>query len=453
MQSYFFTDVRGFLMRVNRHVAADASADWGRISISGALVPGWQTDTESDMELVPDPASVTEEPFGSPECRMVIAQPVQPGAPMGSYSKDVRAVAARCESLLADLGVADKVQVGCELEFNLLRGIRFCTTTERNAVELQECDGWNGNSDEFSDGHRIGHRSMHFLAPPADRHEPVRREICAQLAAAGIVTTHDGHEAGPSQQEIALSHTGIVRAADQVQLTKHIVRNVASARDFTATFMPRTLAYAECNGMHVNLSLWRGGRNLFFRQSDAGAELSSVGMQFVAGILTHLQALNAITNPTVNSYKRLNHVYSLMRPAGWGYRNRTVAIRVPHFTSDADCRIEIRFPDPSANPYLAFAALVCAGLDGMKRELHAPPVEQGAPMWYEQPFNAGAMLDAMAPDLRVALAALASDHAFLTAHKVFDESLIQSIVKDGSFFWHWAATTPAPQEYQVFFGH
>ena len=446
---YLFSDIRGFLMQVVRD-RIDTSLSTG-VPISGALVPGWQSEAESDLMLQPDGDSALTDPFEGH--RLVFAQPVEQGHERGSYAMDVRGVARRAEFLLKSLGIADEAQLGIELEFNLFKGVRFATTVERNLVELTEEDSWSNNVNEFGSGYRIGHRTLHFLAGPADQHAAIRHDISQRLAAAGITPLHHAHEAGPSQHEFAIEQASLCQAADRVQLHKHIVRTVALQHGRTATFMPRPMAYAETNGMHVNLSLWRNGRNLFHAPDAPAGQLSGEGLSFIAGILAHLQALNAITNPTVNSYKRLNHFYSLMRSPGWGYRNRTAAIRVPHFQGEADCRIELRFPDPSANPYLAFAALLCAGVDGMQRQLQPPPEQRGAPQWYEQPFHAAHSVDAMAPDLRIALAALHQDRSFLTAHGVFADPLIDAMLRDGSFFWHWAATTPAPMEYQVFYGH
>ncbi|MGC4393800.1 glutamine synthetase family protein [Hydrogenophaga sp. T2] len=446
---YLFTDIRGFLMQVTREGAP--SFPLSRAPVSGALIPGWQSEAESDLQLVPDETSARVDPFQGHG--LVFAQPVQPGEPLSSYAMDVRGVAQRAEALLRASTIADTVRIGTEIEFHLLKRVRFDTTAERNLVELEEEDGWSGNASILGAGHRIGHRTLHLLAGPADQHAPIRADICQHLATLGIAPLHHGHEAGPSQHEIAIGHADLCQAADQVQLLKHVVRTVAIWHGRTATFMPRPIPYAEPNGMHVNLSLRRQGRSTFHAPDGQPGQLSPQAMSFIAGVLAHLPALNAITNPTVNSYKRLNHAYSLMRPAGWGYRNRTTAIRVPHFTSAADCRIEIRFPDPCANPYLAMAALVCAGMDGIERELTPPPEERGAPKWYEQPFNAALSTEAMAPDLRAALIALHRDRGFLTRHGVFADALLDAIVRDGSFFWHWSATTPAPVEYQVFFGH
>ncbi|WP_374521972.1 hypothetical protein [Hydrogenophaga sp.] len=422
-----------------------------RVPVSGALVPGWQSNAESDLQLIADETTYITDPIDAR--RLVFSQPVQPGGERGSYPMDVRGVAHRAQDLLRTLRIADDIQVGTELEFNLFKGVRFATTAELNLVEIAEEDGWACNAAALGNGYRIGHRTLHLLAGPADQHAKIRSEICEYLQAAGVAAIHHAHEAGPSQHEIAVGHTELCSAADHVQLVKHITRTVALRYERTATFMPRPIPYAESNGMHVNFSLWRNGRNIFYPPDGQPGQLSREGMAFVAGILEHLQALNAITNPTVNSYKRLNHFYSLMHPPGWGYRNRTTAIRIPHFTSENDCRVEVRFPDSSANPYLAFAALACAGADGIQRELEPPAEERGSPKWYEQPFNAAQCVEAMAPDLRIALTALTRDTPFLTRHGVFSDALIEAIVRDGSFFWHWAATTPAPVEYQVFFGH
>lgn len=446
---YLFTDIRGFLMQTVREGSDRSFAQ--DIPLSGALIPGWQSEAESDLLLLPDACSARQDPFDAQ--RLVFAQPAQPGMARGSYPMDVRGVAQHAEQMLQRLGIADSAQLGVEVEFHLFKGVRFACTPERNLVEIAEEDAWAGNAAELGSGYRIGHPTLHMLAGPADQHAPIRRAISERLAAADIAAVHHAHEAGASQHEFALAHTTPCQASDGVQLFKHIVRTVALQHGRTATFMPRPVPCAESNGMHVNLSLWRDGRNIFHAPDAPTGQLSPEGMTFIAGILAHLQALNAITNPTVNSYKRLNHFYSLMRKPGWGYRNRTSAIRVPHFQGEADCRIEIRFPDPSANPYLAFAALLCAGADGIRQGMVPPPEDQGAPKWYEQTFHAAHSVEAMAPDLRSALVALHKDRRFLTEHGVFADDLIEAMLRDGSFFWHWAATTPAPVEYPVFYGH
>ncbi len=455
--SYLFTDLRGFLMGVNRLGEAPPSetSPWPRASVSGALIPGWESDANSDLQLIADPQSVFVDGLAG-DHRFTFAQPVLPGQALGSYPKDVRAVATRAEAWLRDTGLADEARVGIELEFHLFKGIRFATSMHQNLVEIQSQDGWDNNAAEFGTGYRVGHRSMQYHLGPTDAFAALREAIGRRIAALGIGATHHGHEAGPSQQEIALAPVGLRQAADQIQLVKHMVRTEAIAGGMTATFMPRPQAYAESNGMHINFSLWRDGRNVFF-DADAPSgqtRLSRTALGFIAGVLRHLRPLNALTNPTVNSYKRLNHFYSLMRPAGWGLHNRTCAIRVPHFDGPQDCRLEIRFPDASANPYLALAALLCAGVDGIRQELAPPEAESSAPKWYEAPFHAGhCHPQAMAPDLRVALEALVNGHGFLTGSGVFQQALVDALVQDASFFWHWAATTPAPQEYQVFFGH
>jgi glutamine synthetase len=452
--TYLFTDVRGFLMQGKRTMGENHGTSLPPVNLSGGLVPGMQDDEGSELVLIPDNSTDMADPLGGEHDRLVFTQPVQPGEAVGSYAKDVRGTCQRCHDRLIKSGIADEAMVGIEMEFSLLDGIRFHTAPDRNFVELKERDGWPNNADEFTNGYRIGHRSLHFLPSPHDHHVKVRDEICSVLRKVGIAPVHHGHEAGPSQQEIATAPRSLVSAADAVQLQKHIIRNVAAMHHLSATFMPRPMAYAEGNGMHVNLSLWRQGRNIFHQDGGDPGELSAQGLSFIAGVLRHVQALNAITNPTINSYRRLNHFYSPMRPAGWGHRNRTTAIRVPYHAGEADCRIEIRFPDASSNPYLALSGLICAGLDGIERGLQPPPQEHGEPKWYEQPFHAIKAADnAMAPDLRCALIALEKDKEFLTRSTVFDDRLLEALIQDGSFFWHWAATTPAPLDFQVFYGH
>lgn len=399
--SYLFTDLRGFLLSVNRLAQASPSAaePWPRATVSGALIPGWECDARSDLQLIADPHSAFHDPSAREELWQAFAQPVLPGHAPGSYAKDVRAVAARAQAWLRQAGLADEARVGLELEFHLFQGIRFATNTHQNLVEIQGHDGWDNNATAFGDGLRLGHRSMQHHLGPTDRFASLREAISQRIASIGIAATHHGHEAGIHQQEIALAPVDLLRAADQLQLVKHAVRSEAVASGMTATFMPRPLPYAESNGLHVNLSLWREGRNLFF-DPQAPAEkgrLSASAKAFIAGVLRHLRALNALTNPTVNSYKRLNHFYSLMRPASWGLHNRTCAIRVPHFDGEQDCRIELRFPDALANPYLALSALLCAGADGIgrgmpprARVLCAQVVRGALPRWPLRPASHGA---------------------------------------------------------------
>ncbi|MDF3834640.1 hypothetical protein P3W85_16980 [Cupriavidus basilensis] len=400
----------------------------------------------------PDLSWIANDSFSEAGSKLLFSHPLLPND-SESYTKDPRAVANRCDSYVKSTGIADTVSIGMELEFNLLKGIKYQTDADKNIVELEEIDGWPNNAKNLTTGYRIGHRSMHLHPQPNDQFIKIREKICIEYEKLDIQPVHHGHEAGPSQQEIGVAHKPLLRAADELQLQKHVIKNVAIANDLTATFMPRPIPYAEGNGLHVNISLWKDGRNIFHCGPRNPSHLSQTALHFIGGILYHLRPLNAITNPTVNSYRRLNHIYSLMRPAGWGYHNRLAAIRVPHFISEEECRIEIRFPDPSSNPYLALSALICAGIEGIEERRMPPEEERLSPKWFESPFNASVSSEAMAPDLRYALEALANGSTFLTANKVFDPQLIQAIVDDGSFFWHWAASTPAPQEYQVFFTH
>lgn len=214
--------------------------------------------------------------------------------------------------------------------------------------------------------------------------------------------------------------------------------------------MPKPMAYAAGNGMHVNISLWKNGINIFY--GGEANKLSQQGEYFVAGVLRHVKALNAITNPSTNSYRRLRFLYSLMSDVKYGYRNRTTVIRIPHFESPEECRIEVRFPDSSANPYLAFSAIILAGADGIENELNPGEPVIINPKWYENQLDIrGISENSISRDLFSALQALHLDRKFLLQRDLFSNEIIDSIIADGSFFCHWSDTTPHPQEFPVHF--
>ena len=224
--SYLFTDVRGFLLQLNRRSDAQSPQECPPVALSGALIPGWQGEQDSDLLLVPDMSWAARGPFTEADSRLIFAQPAAPGKE-GDYSRDPRAVAKRCEAYLKSTGIADTAKIGPELEFHLLKGIRFRTDASKNFVELAELDGWPNNAAECNSGYRVGHNSMHFHAPPNDQFLKLRERVCAEYEQLGIRCIHHGHEAGPSQQEIGVEPKNLLRAADEVQLQKHVIKNVA----------------------------------------------------------------------------------------------------------------------------------------------------------------------------------------------------------------------------------
>jgi glutamine synthetase len=449
--SYLFTDIRGLLMQVSR----EKSKNWNaldilsKIAVSGSMIPGWQDNAESDLYLVPDTNWASLDPTSERPRILVFSNPVDPYS-QETYPKDVRSVCSRLNKFIKSENIADTIQIGPELEFHVFDGVRFSTTQSENFVFLSEVDGWENNSHDLTSGHRVGHASMHFATPPIDQFRGLRDEIAKALVCVGIDVIHHTHEAGPSQQEIGVLHKEMLRAADEVQLQKMIVKAIATQKQKTVTFMPRPIPYSQGNGLHINISLWKDGKNLFY--GGEANKLSKKAHSFVAGVLNHIKALNAITNPSTNSYARLRYLFSLMRNASYGYRNRSTEIRVPHFESENECRLEIRFPDPSCNPYLAFPAITLAGLNGMLHEAEAPEPIVVNPKWYDMPLDPRQIAEkTIAPDLLTALQSLDKDREFLTKSGVFSDTLIDSIISDGAFFSHWNATTPSPQEFQVHF--
>lgn len=452
--AYLFTDMRGFLMHVTKEKdefhTITPPYNLSRIAVSGSMVPGWQSNADSDLYLNPDPSWTAIDPTSEKTKLLIFSNPVDPYSTEEGYSKDPRLIAKKAIEYCRSEGIADDVYIGPELEFHLFDSVRFGTTETQNFCFIGESDTWKTNASESYVGHSVGHATMHLAVPPIDRFSDIRDQIADNLKKVGIKPLHHTHESGPNQQEISIKHQDLLKSADQVQLYKYITKQTAKNNNLIASFMPYPIPYSQGNGMHVNLSLWKDGINRFY--GGSANNLSDFARHFIAGILAHIRSLNSLTNPCTNSYKRLNRLYSLMSDVKYGYRNRSTVIRVPHFSSEDDCRIEIRFPDPSANPYLAFSALLLAGIDGIQNQTIAPEPVVINPKWYENPFNAGAMAsNTIARDLIDALGALHADAMYLKKGQVFNDDVINSVIEDGSFFAHWNDTTPSPQEFQVHF--
>lgn len=422
-----FTDLRGVWHHMTFPARAlDAETMASGIFFDGSSIAGWCPINHSDTLLKPDVvgenAKVILDPFASHPTAIVFCDVYDPltGAP---YAKDPRAVARRAEKYLAETGIATHAFFGPEAEFFIFDGVRFGVEGHHAFYELSS-DEFPHNSGVESEagnhGYRPARKGGYFPCAPIDSAQDIRSEMLLTLDAMGVEVEKHHHEVAPAQHELGIRFNPLVRCADAMQIYKYVVRNVAHAWGKTACFMPKPFYGDNGSGMHVHQSLWRHDTPLFAGKEYAG--LSEEALFYIGGILHHAKSLNAFTNPTTNSYKRLVPGYEAPVMCAYSAQNRSAACRIPLGESPKAKRIEVRFPDPTANGYLAFAAMMMAGLDGIQRRLH--PGEPKTQDLYHT--SAGAHLPTVSHSLREALHALEGDHHYLLQGGVFNQELIES---------------------------
>ncbi len=424
-----FTDTRG----KEQHVSIPASivseeflAD-GKM-FDGSSIAGWKGINESDMILMPDPSSAKLDPFRD-EVTLNLRCDILDPTTLQSYGRDPRSVATKAEQYLKSTKIADTCFVGPEPEFFLLDDVRWKVDINGAFYKIDSAEAaWN--SEAQMAGGNLGHRPTvkggYFPVPPVDSSQDLRSEICLTLEAMGLeVETHHHEVATGNQNEIGTKFRTLRHKADELQDLKYVVQNVAHAYGKSATFMPKPLVGDNGNGMHCHLSLVKDGTNLFAGNGYAG--LSEEALFFIGGIIEHAKAINAFTNSSTNSYKRLVPGFEAPVYLAYSSRNRSASIRIPHVTSAKARRIEVRFPDAATNPYLAFSALLMAGLDGIKNQIHpGDPMDKDL---YDLPPEEARELKSVASSLDEAIHALDHDREFLKAGGVFNDDLIDGYIE------------------------
>ncbi len=423
-----FIDLPGIMQHFNMPTSAfdDAAFEDG-LMFDGSSIRGFQAINESDMKLLPDPATAYLDPFRKAKTLVMNFAVVDPytGEP---YSRDPRGVAGKAEAYLKSTGIADTCYFGPEAEFYVFDDVRYDTQANEGYYHIDSIEGaWNtGRVEEGGNrGYKTRFKGGYFPVPPVDHFADIRDEMVAKLLQVGLQVERSHHEVGTAGQgEINYKFNTLQHAADEVMLFKYIIKNVAWEHGKTATFMPKPLFGDNGSGMHCHQSLWKDGEPLFYDEKGYGG-LSDLARWYIGGLLEHAPSLLAFTNPTVNSYHRLVPGFEAPVNLVYSARNRSACIRIPVTGSNPKAkRIEFRVPDPSSNPYLAMSAMLMAGLDGIKNRIepHAP-VDKDL---YELPPDEAASIPQVPGSLSAVLEALEDDNEYLQAGGVFTADLIET---------------------------
>jgi glutamine synthetase len=423
-----FTDIPGLWHHVSYpiHQLTEASLSDG-FGIDGSSIRGWAAIHESDMLLIPDPGSHLLDPFTDIPTLVMICDVVDPLTKQ-PYDRDPRYIARKAESYLASTGIADTAYFGAEAEFFIFDNVRF-DQREQYGFYYVDAEEGRGNSGRAGNnpGYRPRYREGYFPAPPTDHYQNLRSEMVLTMESCGLdVECHHHDVATGGQTEIDLKFDSLLRSADKMLLYKYIVKNVASLHGKTVTFMPKPIFGANGNGMHTHQSLWKASEPLFAGNGYAG--LSQLALWYVGGLLKHGPALAAIIAPTTNSYKRLLPAFEAPVNLAYSRRNRSAACRIPMYSASPPAkRVEFRPPDPSCNPYMAFAAMLMAGLDGIENKMDpGQPLDKDI---YELDPEEVANVASLPGSLEDALDALRRDHAFLLKGEVFTEELLRTYIE------------------------
>ncbi len=423
-----FTDTKGKEQHVTvpTHTVNEDVFSEGKM-FDGSSIAGWKGINESDMILMPDPDSIVIDPFCEETTANITCDIIEP-ATMTGYNRDPRSIGKRAEAYLKASGIADTAYFGPENEFFVFDGVKWGDIMGNvfYQVESEEA-AWNTGKDYdgANMGHRPGVKGGYFPVPPVDSLQDLRSAMCLTMEEMGCMTEVHHHEVGTAGQcEIGGLFNTLVRKADEVQIYKYCVHNVAHAYGKTATFMPKPLVGDNGNGMHVHISLAKGGENLF--SGDQYGGLSETALFFIGGIIKHAKALNAFANASTNSYKRLVPGFEAPVMLAYSARNRSASIRIPYVTNPKGRRIEVRFGDSTANPYLCFAAMLMAGLDGIQNKIH--PGDSADKDLYDLPPEEEAKIPQVATSFDEALKALDADREFLKVGGVFDDDMIDGFI-------------------------
>lgn len=445
-----FTDLRGKWQHTAQHVrSVDEDMLNEGIFFDGSSISGWKEINESDMILKPDVTSAVIDPFAAQPTIKLFCDVIEPsnGEP---YSRCPRSIARAAEKYLKSCGAGDTAYFGPEAEFFIFDDVRIDVDINKVSYYVDSEEAPYNSGREYEEGN-LGHRPKikggYFPEAPVDSLSDIRAEMLSVMDVMGLPVEKHHHEVAPSQCELGVSYAPLVECADGLQIYKHVVHNVAEAYGKTATFLPKPIFGDNGSGMHCHQSIWKGGKPLFAGDKYAG--LSENALYYIGGIIKHARALNAFTNPSTNSYKRLVPGYEAPVLLAYSSRNRSASCRIPQSNSPKAKRVEVRFPDPTANPYLAFAAMLMAGLDGIENKIH--PGEAIDKNLYELPEEELLKVPTVCGSLREALEALRSDNAFLLKGDVFTEDTLAAYIDLKFEEVDMFETRPHPIEFYMYY--
>ena len=445
-----FTDPRGKLQHVT--VMADqVDEDFLEegFMFDGSSIAGWKSIDQSDMKLMPDTNSAYMDPFFAEKTIAIHCSIVEPDTNEG-YDRDPRGTAERAEAYLKSSGIGDVSYWGPEAEFFLFDDVRYSVEMNKVSYQVDAIDAsWNTDTEyEMGNmGHRPGIKGGYFPVPPVDDGQDIRSEMLSTMKRMGMKVDKHHHEVASCQHELGLIFGSLTEQGDHLQKYKYVIHNVAQAYGKSATFMPKPIAGDNGTGMHVNMSIWKDGKPLF--AGDKYADLSQEALYFIGGILKHSKALNAFTNPSTNSYKRLIPGFEAPVLRAYSARNRSGCVRIPWTESPKAKRVEARFPDPAANPYLCFAALLMAGLDGITNKIDPGPAMDKD--LYDLPPEELAEIPTVCASLREAMEELEADMDFLLAGDVFTRDQIEGYMELKWEEIYAYEHTPHPVEFKMYY--
>ncbi len=445
-----FTDPKGKMHHVTQHVSTvDEEALAEGFMFDGSSIEGWKAINESDMTLMPDLSRFYIDPFFAQPTLVLFCDVLEPatGEP---YNRDPRSTAKAALAHMAAANIADTAFFGPEAEFFIFDDVKIDVSMNRGLYELDNVEGpYNSarNYEEGNLGHRPAVKGGYFPVPPVDSCQDIRTEMLSVMEEIGIPVEKHHHEVAPSQHELGTRFGTLLETADNMQLYKYVVHNVAHAYGVSATFMPKPIAGDNGSGMHVHQSLWQNGKPLF--AGNGYADLSEMALHYIGGIIKHAKSLNAFTNPSTNSYKRLVPGFEAPVLLAYSSRNRSASCRIPYVNNPKGKRVEVRFPDAMANPYLAFSAMLMAGLDGIRNKIH--PGEAMDKDLYDLPAEELKDIPTVCASLREALDSLDADREYLTQGDVFTNDQIDSYIAIKMEEVVRFEQTPHPIEFQMYY--
>ncbi len=445
-----FTDPRGKWQHVTFDITMiDEEIFAEGTMFDGSSIAGWKAINESDMLLMLDPSTAQIDPFFAETTMSIVCDILEPstGEP---YNRDPRGIAKKAEAYLKSTKIGDTIFVGPEAEFFVFDDVKFAAEPYHTGFKVDSSELPTNSYTDYEGGnlgHRVRIKGGYFPVPPIDSLQDMRGEMLASMAKMGVKVEKHHHEVASAQHELGMKFDTLTHMADQMQIYKYCIHQVANIYGKTATFMPKPVFGDNGSGMHVHQSIWKGGKPLF--AGNKYADLSQECLWYIGGIIKHAKSLNAFTNPSTNSYKRLVPGYEAPVLLAYSARNRSASCRIPWTANPKAKRVEVRFPDPTANPYLAFAAMLMAGIDGITNK-----IDPGAAMdkdLYDLPAKELKKIPTVCGSLREALQNLDKDRAFLKAGGVFNDDFIDSYIELKMTEVMRFEMTPHPVEYDMYY--